>query len=265
MNLKNEAIEQVLQLPISRNNGTSNHWDIVSQDIRQKILSGDIDNFLRWKNIIETMYIDSKSVAEYEYEHLKKSKNWKYYKDALEGLWVGNPTISEVMQSTNNNALHQMYHLSLFEDNFGSILNSNKIIEFGGGYGCLCSLIRRLGFTGEYIIIDFPEFHIIQKYYLNCLDIYNFKQTTYLESASFNNATLFAFWSLSETEPEFRKKFINENFNYLKNFLISYQEVYENYDNMKLFELLKRNDSFKYKESHIEHIPQNYYIFGEKK
>jgi hypothetical protein len=264
MTIKDDVIRDALSLSNDRNTGSSNHWDIVSQDIRTRIINGDIENFLSWRNIIDTMFVNSVEVAKYEYEKLQQHENWEAYKHALVGLWPGNPTPSTIVPFTNNNALHQAYHLSLYEKKFGSILKANKIIEFGGGYGCLCSLIRRMGYTGEYTIIDFPEFHLIQKYYLHSLDITNFKQTTALSSEEFNNAHLFAFWSLSETEPSFRMKFINDNFNNLKTFMLAYQEVYESYNNIQLFDIIKKNSVFNCEEIHLEHIPQNFYILGNK-
>lgn len=262
-----EKIESLARAMIpSIGAGSSNHWAMVCQDIRNRILVGDIDNFLRWHNVVETMVVNSPYVAKYEYDALIKSVRWPLYKEAIKNLNVGNPFPSAVCPESNNNAIHQLYHLHVFETKYGPVEKCNKIIEFGGGYGCLCSIIRKLGFVGEYTIIDFPEFHLIQKYYLNSLGIYNFKQEM-PKAEDFNDATLFAFWSLSETDPKFRQAFVDKNFPQLKNFLVAWQFSYETYDNVHFFQklLFDLKETFNFDQSQLEHIPQNYYVLGDKK
>ena len=264
MTIKENIEDLAKDLPTVRNEGTSNHWAMVCQDIKNRIIIGDIENFLRWHNVKETMVVTSKTLAEYEYSVLSKSSRWTLYKEAVKNLNIGNPIPSEVYPETNNNAIHQLYHLHIFESKYGPVENCDKIIEFGGGYGCLCSIIRKLGFTGEYIIIDFPEFHLIQKYYLNSLGIYNFKQEM-PKKEDFSNATFFAFWSLSETEIGFRIHFIDNYLSNLKNFLMAYQLDYEGQDNIPSFDRIKAYLPFNIEEIHLGHIPQNYYILGDRK
>jgi hypothetical protein len=262
--MKSKIIEAAKQLPI-HSEGTSNHWNMVRTDIKNKIINEDLDNFLNWHNVKETMVVTSHAVAEYEYKILKESPRWEKYKEAIKGLSPGNPTPSNVFPESNNNAIHQLYHLHMYESKYGPIENVSKIVEFGGGYGCLCSIIKRLGFKGQYTIIDLPEFHLLQQYYLNSLGIYGFIQTTTPNTTLFENATLFAFWSLSETETSFRQNFIDNYFNYLNDFLMAYQVSYESYDNTTFFNNMKLKNNFNYSEVHLEHIPQNYYLFGDKK
>jgi hypothetical protein len=265
MNIKDRIIENTRNLSPLRNNGTSNHWDMVSQDIRNKIINDNLDNFLSWHNVVETMFVNSKAVAEYEYGILSKSEKWPIYLEAIKGLFPGNPPSSSVVPQTNNNALHQLYHLYMYEQKYGSILNAKKIVEFGGGYGCLCSIVRKLGFKGQYIIIDFPEFHLIQQYYLHSLNIWDTIQTTTPNTMLFEDATLFAFWSLSETEQSFKINFIDNYLSKVNNFLMAYQTSYEGQDNLQAFDRIKAYLPFNIEEKHLDHIQQNYYIFGDKK
>jgi hypothetical protein len=264
MSIKDEVVLLAKNLPQRRNDGTSNHWDSVTRDIKNKIIFEDISNFLHWHNIVETMFINSKDVATYEFNILSNSPSWPIYKEAIKDLWPGSPPSSTIYPESNNNAIHQLYHLYMFEQRYGSILNAKKIVEFGGGYGCLCSIIKKLGYTGEYIIIDFPEFHLIQKYYLNSLGITNFIQKTAPSISDFQSATFFAFWSLSESEPSFRQGFVNNYFSGLNNFLMSYQVSYDSYNNVEFFNNIKQRYGFEVSETHLEHIPQNFYIFGNK-
>ena len=45
------------------------------------------------------------------------------------------------------------------------------IYDVGGGYGNMCRIIKEMGYTGDYILIDFPELHEIQKFYLENLGL----------------------------------------------------------------------------------------------
>jgi hypothetical protein len=47
------------------------------------------------------------------------------------------------------------------------LIDAPVIVEFGGGYGEMASLIHHLGFHGLYVIIDYPEFLLLQEYYLS--------------------------------------------------------------------------------------------------
>jgi hypothetical protein len=66
------------------------------------------------------------------------------------------------------NLIHQAYHLTQWEQATGKrIEHLNTIVEFGAGYGAMALLCRRLGFEGQYIIYDLPEFSLLQEYYLS--------------------------------------------------------------------------------------------------
>ena len=71
------------------------------------------------------------------------------------------------------------------------------------------------------------------------LEIKNFYQ-------NFNNSLFIANWSISETPIKFRKKFekILRNSKYI---LIGFQENFENIDNLKYFNILKKKYSNNFK------------------
>ena len=47
--------------------------------------------------------------------------------------------------------------------------SSGVIVEFGGGYGSMCRLLHKLGFSGQYFIYDLPEFVALQRYFLKSI------------------------------------------------------------------------------------------------
>jgi len=61
----------------------------------------------------------------------------------------------------------QVFHLFTLHAATGiHVENVDLILEFGGGYGCLCRAAFQAGFTGQYVIFDLPVFSAVQTFYL---------------------------------------------------------------------------------------------------
>ena len=48
-----------------------------------------------------------------------------------------------------------------------NILDHDLLIEFGGGYGSMCRLIKNMGYEVFYIIYDLKHLNLIQEYFLS--------------------------------------------------------------------------------------------------
>jgi len=88
-----------------------------------------------------------------------------------------------------------------------------RIVEFGGGYGAMSAVVRRLGFTGDYYIYDLPEFLILQEYYLSNMG-FEFKPKEVDSHDRFqmtpdNVDLLIACYSLSEVTRDLREAFFH--------------------------------------------------------
>jgi hypothetical protein len=82
----------------------------------------------------------------------------------------------------------------------------DSIVEFGGGYGTMACIARKLGFTGEYIIYDFPEFSALQDYYLSNVGI---EASCVTEFPCCHYDMLIALWSISESPIGVRDEFMS--------------------------------------------------------
>jgi hypothetical protein len=61
-----------------------------------------------------------------------------------------------------------LYHIEQIRKYAGvKLAEHDFIFEFGGGYGCLCEMLYRDGFRGEYYLYDVPVMNTIQRYYLS--------------------------------------------------------------------------------------------------
>lgn len=216
-------------------------WTFNRQDLRNNILENDPEQFLTWPIIKQTMFVGN---APYITKELKNLDN-KYRQCITSTPWdFGRPQTMEyrfydrrcITTDTCGNYIHQAYHLMTWEQSTKlNIKDLNTIVEFGGGYGAMCLICRRLGFKGDYIIVDFPEFNLLQGYYLsNTIGIEN----TYFIRANgkfpVQTDLMIANCSLSEAPIKTRDEFISSlNF---KHHLVSYQPMWDGIDNIEYFD-----------------------------
>ena len=111
-------------------------------------------------------------------------------------------------------------------------LKSEFIVEFGGGYGCLCHSVHGAGFKGRYVIFDLPVFTAVQTFYLrsNYLSVrdlgteegqeafrlgsagvYTVGDANQLSriAAGLRGGVLIGMWSLTEAAPKVRRTVID--------------------------------------------------------
>lgn len=242
-------------------------WDIFQKKFLQFIKNEDLNNFLQWQVINDTMFFNAPYI---EFLSLKNSKNWTLWKKGIKESSVGNPKPYIHYLHTSGNLVHHAYSMLQLIDlvPISTALKAERIIEFGGGYGSLCRLIYNLGFNGKYEIIDFDVFNHLQKFYLKqVLDRQNFGKINFqteFNKLNFEGSLFIGLWSLSESPIEVRNKIIPF---ILKSdlILIAYQHDFSNIDNQKYFEenLVISND-YIWRNYPIEHLPNNHYLIGIK-
>jgi len=209
----------------------------------------DLTNFLR-KNFIQKMFfVHNRLFILKELVELKKDKNWIFYRKLIEEDHVGNPVRYFLYPKSSGNRINHVYHLSILASEFNINLKKiTNVFEFGGGYGCMARIFSKINSKISFTCFDTGFVNLLQYYYLkqNNLNVgFSKKNKFYLISNtkkmnnSSSNSLFIANWSLSETPINFRKKF----FKLIKNsklILISFQENFENIDNLKYFKNLKK-------------------------
>ena len=103
-----------------------------------------------------------------ELAFLEKKISKNELKCLLQEDYVGDPLLSNSTYLTSHNNIHNLYHLIRFLDKTKCSLNQiDTICEWGGGYGNLAKIFKRLKSTpSTYIIIDTPLFSCLQWLYL---------------------------------------------------------------------------------------------------
>ena len=226
-----------------------NTHNLFNKKIFELLKKGDITNFLR-KNFIQKMFfVHNRLFILSELFELKKDKNWIFYRKLIEEDHVGNPVRYFLYPKSSGNRINHVYHLSILASEFNINLKKiTNVFEFGGGYGCMARIFSKINSKISFTCFDTGFVNLLQYYYLkqNNLNVgFSKKNKFYLISNtkkmnnSSSNSLFIANWSLSETPINFRKKF----FKLIKNsklILISFQENFENIDNLKYFKNLKK-------------------------
>ena len=227
-----------------------NTHNLFNKKILNLLKKRELTNFLR-KNFIQKMFfVHNRLFILKELLELKKDKNWILYKKLIEEDNVGNPVRYFLYPKSSGNRINHVYHLSVLTKGFNINLKKlNNVFEFGGGYGCMARIFSKINKRTTFTCFDTNIVNLLQYYYLNQnnLDVgFSKKNKFHLISnikkinTRYSNSLFIANWSLSETPINFRKKFIKSIKN-SKLILISFQENFENIDNLKYFNNLKKN------------------------
>ncbi len=85
--------------------------------------------------------------------------------------YIGLPTITNAGYMTSANRCHHASHLAYYtrecKKNFW---DCDSIVEWGGGYGNMARIIRKMNPSITYIIIDLPELLALQYVYLSSIE-----------------------------------------------------------------------------------------------
>lgn len=249
-----QALRQsILSLPTPTPDG---FWSNVQTTFRGHVASSEpMEEFLTWPEISTTMFVGNAPYTGLELEALQRSPHWMRYESAIAEDALGSPPMYN--RITSGNLIHQCYHLMQWESVTGlQVNNLQSIVEIGAGYGAMCKIIRRLGFTGEYTIFDLPELGLLQRWYLNELDI----SATWGEiplSTMLTPDLLIALWSLSEMTSETQAMYA-QHISPTHYLISALHAPWEGEDNGGLF----RGMMHFLERQVIEHLPGNYYLLG---
>ncbi len=225
-------------------------------DIIKLFKKRKIENFLREGFIQKMFFVHNRIFIYYELKNLQNNPRWNFYEKLLIEDHIGNPVRYFLYPRSSGNRINHVFHLSVLIDEFGlDIKKIKSVFEFGGGYGCMARIFSKINLNIKYFCFDTSWVNLLQFYYLkhNNLNVGFSKRNNFFLSSDLkktrnfsNNNTLFiANWSISETPIRFRKKFekIIKNSDYI---LISFQENFENIDNLKYFKELQKKISYKF-------------------
>lgn len=276
VNLRNK----LSKLKINSNNLKETHKKFNKQ-LHQLLKKDNIKNFLRESFIQKMFFLHNRIFVFRELLELKRDKRWNFYKKLIKEDHVGNPIRYFLYPKSSGNRINHVFHLKVLIDTFNLNLKTDikNLFEFGSGYGCMAKIFFKINKNCTIICFDTNLVNLLQYYYLkhSNLDVgFSNKNKIYLVSNINNikkqNDLFIANWSLSESPLNFREKFINYLYE-SKYILISFQEKFENINNLKYFEKLKKKLSKKFQIEIKKNkfykgnlfYKQNHYYFIAKK
>jgi len=185
-----------------------------------------LSRFRLWASVHNVPFVTQYRTGKFYAAALSEAYKNPIVAEALKENWIGIPVEkAEVFRAlsdfdTSIQRIQDVGHLVITDFTPERLSSYKSIIEIGAGYGDMCSVVHKMGFTGKYTIIDIPEISPIQDYYLKKQGINaNFRfESTDVEPADLVIAT----WSLSETPLEYREKLMPTIID-SKNWLVMYQ------------------------------------------
>tara|TARA_A100001015_G_scaffold271336_1_gene324820 strand:+ start:1657 stop:2601 length:945 start_codon:yes stop_codon:yes gene_type:complete len=281
-----KLIDEVGNMANNLMNKNSKHYKkthvIFSNEVLNIILKKKLKNFLKRSFIQKMFFVHNRLFLMSYLNEIKKNIKWKLWKILLKENNIGSPIKYFLSPFTSGNKIFQTFHLMKFHEyTKNNIKNYDFILEFGGGYGNMCEMFNRIRKGKHYVLFDTPEVNLLQYYYLKRNKIKvgfnaNDKNKVLLMNSLLelkklmlrhkNKKKLFiANWSLSETPLSFRKemKFIFEAFDYQ---LISFQNNFENINNLKYFKKLNKFNIKKKRKSiliPVKKLRENNYLFSK--
>jgi len=225
--------------------------NIFSKKILELVLEKKLNNFLRENFIQKVFFVHNRLYIFFLLIKILFYK--KKFKYLLKEDHIGDPVRYFLYPKSSGNRIREVFHLMEFEKFIQIPLkNINEVFEFGGGYGNMARIFKKINNKVSYTIFDTKEVNLIQYYYLNMLNLKtNWNQIKKkqinlinridkINFGNLKNKLFIANWSLSETPIDIRDKIIKK-FSKFNFFLFSFQNWFENLDNYCYFSKLAKD------------------------
>jgi hypothetical protein len=247
-------------------------------------------NFLRSPFIQKMFFIHNRLFIKNELNEIKEDKLFfTQWRNLLKEDEVGDPIRYFLYPKSSGNRIRQVYHLKKFCDFSNiNIRIVKKVLEIGGGYGCMARIFSKINHKIQYTIFDTFEVNLLQYYFLkiNKLKVTIERNTSrinlisninrvnnYIHSSNNSKTLLIANWSLSEMPLKLRNRILKFIFK-IPYILISFQDKFENINNLKYFEKFQKKlnkqgykteiSGLQYYNNAFLNTNKHYYLFAKK-
>jgi len=254
-------------------------WEKKCQKMERIMLPTPDFSFLRDPEIQATMTLSGGGeILKAELSYCEKRIPPKVLRPLLKEDYVGHPVIRNYKYLTSHTRIHHLYHLLKFESKTKKRLEDlTDIIEWGGGYGDMALLLRRINSSITYTIIDIPLFSCIQWIYLvsilpeeqiNLIQAkdekvkrkkINLLPLCFLEFFEPNSEMFIATWSLSESTNYAMDYASSRDFFKATHFLLAYQDNNKSFPNASRIGKIAIDHGGSIEPNEL--FPGNYYSF----
>jgi hypothetical protein len=281
-----EEISKIQKIKTDNQTGAELEWSNNVNSIIDNIMKRDPRKFLSWDVIKKTMFVIRESYINIELQAIKNSNEFNdFWENVIAENSIGAPMRFWKYSKSSANLIHHAYHLLKLKEKVNIEFDKlDLVVEFGGGYGSMCRLLHNCNFSGKYIIFDLPVFSALQRFYLKCVGLKILKPEEFKSDKSGvvcisdlqqfedlisikikeNESLFIGTWSLSETPLIFREKF-KTNLKSYKNYLVGFQEKFNEVDNVDYFQNIQKEFSdYNWMSWEIQHLKHHYYLIGTR-
>lgn len=146
-------------------------WDKYNKQLERIFLPIPPFGFLSNPIIKSTMFVAENDVwLHNEWHFIQKIFGPKFAKKISSEDAVGKPKKVRDYTNSSANTIHHLYSFAVYRGQSGkNISDFTNVVEWGGGYGNMAKLYKRINPSGTYTIIDTPLFSTIQWLYLSSI------------------------------------------------------------------------------------------------
>ena len=212
--------------------------DILKYKIESSLLYSD-NNWASWSDQFKNIYKNPDDLIRFSENPviirtmvgevvLDRTRDVVPYIDKLlDGLYmeelIGNQIILNKHKRTSSPRLGHLYVASIIKKYLAELnYEPKKIIEIGGGFGGLMSILLRINKELDFIIFDLPEFLPLQYIYINSVvrikkedavyDFSHFKNIDLIGEDNCKNSLLISNWALTESNIKLQNYALKSNF-----------------------------------------------------
>jgi putative sugar O-methyltransferase len=247
------------------------HWEEWADKIKMDFEQGLPLDFLRHNGLRALMVFSDRKIANYQLNDLRKIFSQTFLIEILLEDYIGKPQIINEKYKTSANRIHHLFHLGNYSRITHREIWSNKIIlEWGGGYGNMARLIKKMNPNITYLIFDLPQIVPIQYIYLATLfgenNVNLINDYTQIVSNKFNLVAVnyadnfkklkidgfISTWALTESSKIYQTFCYENNFFNAKSILLAYAKDENNF----IFNQIGTDNDFHF--SQIKYFPKNH-------
>ncbi len=157
--------------PARKDGGSAYAWSTWEREILEAFRSGVPHAFLTQRRIRETMVFERVSHLQERASAVVEAFGPERARLLLREDAIGRPRIVEGTFLTSANRAHHAYHLANYKARTGrDPWGCEGVVEWGGGYGDMARLFRRLAPGLTYVIVDLAPLLALQWVYLGSLE-----------------------------------------------------------------------------------------------
>lgn len=255
-------------------------WESNNSELEQLFSPAPPFGFLNVPTIKATMFVEAggKWLAD-QLSFLEQKLEPNRLKALLMEDLVGDPPLINATYLTSHNSIHHLYHLIKFATTTRCDLENLKmVVEWGGGYGNMAKIFRRLQASpSTYVIIDTPLFSTLQWLYLTTIlgsahvnllrspqdairdGKINLLPLSHLDRHPLRAELFISTWALSESSKYSQDYVRDRQWFGAKHLLIAYQDSSESFPDADRIGKIAAGAGAVVDD--IEFLPQNHYAF----